>query len=86
MSKGLPLVGHSMAIFASSAAMLAVSVIAVAMRCLVRSYVVRAFGWDDGLMVTALVIGFDLILIVYQLTVFTGSVYHIDRILHDRSR
>ncbi|KAJ5388227.1 hypothetical protein N7509_010768 [Penicillium cosmopolitanum] len=56
MTKEMPLVGHSMAIFASSAVMLAVSVIAVAMRCLVRSYVVRAFGWDDSLMVVALVL------------------------------
>lgn len=53
-----------MAISAASAVMLAVSVIAVAMRCLVRSYVVRAFGWDDGLMVVALVIGSDLIVLV----------------------
>lgn len=64
MTKEMPLVGHSMAIFASSAVMLAVSVIAVAMRCLVRSYVVRAFGWDDGLMVVALVIGSDLVVLV----------------------
>jgi hypothetical protein len=64
MTKELPLVGHSMAIFASSAVMLGVSVVAVAMRCFVRSYVVRAFGWDDTLMVIALVIGSDLVVFV----------------------
>jgi hypothetical protein len=53
-----------MAIFASSAVMLGVSVVAVAMRCFVRSYVVRAFGWDDTLMVIALVIGSDLVVFV----------------------
>lgn len=50
-----PLVGRSLAIFVTAAVMVGLSIIAVLMRCFVRLYVVRAFGWDDGLMVIALV-------------------------------
>ncbi|BCS21693.1 uncharacterized protein APUU_22125S [Aspergillus puulaauensis] len=50
----LPLVGRSLAIFVTAAVMVGLSIIAVLMRCFVRLYVVRAFGWDDGLMVIAL--------------------------------
>ncbi|KAL4802433.1 hypothetical protein BDV18DRAFT_163837 [Aspergillus unguis] len=54
MGTSLPLEGHSLAIFATAAVMLVLAIIAVAMRSFVRIYLVRAFGWDDGLMVIAL--------------------------------
>lgn len=50
-----PLEGRSLAIFVTSAVMVGLSVIAVLLRCFVRLYIVRAFGWDDGLMAIALV-------------------------------
>lgn len=40
---------------AISAAFLAVTVIVVSLRCYVRLQLVQAFGWDDGIMVFALV-------------------------------
>lgn len=55
MDDTLPLVGHSLAIFAVAAVMVSLSIVAVLMRCFVRLFLVRAFGWDDGLMVIALV-------------------------------
>ena len=56
MGSSLPLVGHSLAIFICAAVMMSVSIMAVALRTFVRLYTVRAFGWDDALMVIALVI------------------------------
>ena len=56
MGSSLPLVGHSLAIFICAAVMMGVSIMAVALRTFVRLYTVRAFGWDDALMVIALVI------------------------------
>lgn len=55
MDDTLPLVGHSLAIFVVAAVMVSLSIVAVLMRCFVRLFLVRAFGWDDGLMVIALV-------------------------------
>ncbi|KAL4987447.1 hypothetical protein BDW68DRAFT_197426 [Aspergillus falconensis] len=54
MDDTLPLVGHSLAIFVVAAVMVGVSIIAVFLRCFVRVYLVRAFGWDDALMLIAL--------------------------------
>lgn len=51
----MPLVGRSLAIFLVSIIMMLISVIAVSLRIFVRLNIVRAFGWDDGLMVAALV-------------------------------
>lgn len=47
--------GHSQTILVVSAFLLAVSVLSVGLRCFVRTYVLYAFGWDDGLMVIAMV-------------------------------
>ncbi|PWY83873.1 P-type ATPase [Aspergillus sclerotioniger CBS 115572] len=54
MGHSMPLVGHSLAIFICAAVMMGVSIMAVALRTFVRVYTVRAFGWDDALMVIAL--------------------------------
>ncbi|RAK89425.1 pectinesterase precursor [Aspergillus costaricaensis CBS 115574] len=54
MGSSMPLVGHSLAIFICAAVMMSVSIMAVALRTFVRIYTVRAFGWDDALMVIAL--------------------------------
>ncbi|KAL3496302.1 hypothetical protein BJX62DRAFT_193864 [Aspergillus germanicus] len=54
MLETLPLEDRALAIFVVSAVMVGLSIITVAMRCFVRLYIVRAFGWDDGLMVIAL--------------------------------
>ncbi|KAL4792187.1 hypothetical protein BDV19DRAFT_392359 [Aspergillus venezuelensis] len=50
----LPFNNHSLAIFVATAVMVGLSIIAVLMRCFVRLYLVRAFGWDDVLMLVAL--------------------------------
>ncbi|KAJ5183940.1 hypothetical protein N7492_001556 [Penicillium capsulatum] len=46
---------RSQAILIVTAVFLAISGISVALRCFVRTHVVRAFGWDDTLMVLAMV-------------------------------
>lgn len=51
----MPLVGPSLAILVVSIVMMALSIVTVLLRIFVRIYIVRAFGWDDGLMVAALV-------------------------------
>jgi hypothetical protein len=56
MSSSLPLVDRALAIFVVAAVMTGISVVAVVLRSFVRLYVVRAFGWDDALMVLALVL------------------------------
>lgn len=55
MEGTLPFNDHSLAIFVVTAVMIGLSIIAVLMRCFVRLYLVRAFGWDDALMLVALV-------------------------------
>lgn len=45
----------SEAIIIVTAVFLAISFITVCLRCYVRLRVVRAFGWDDGFMVMAMV-------------------------------
>ncbi|RHZ43187.1 putative integral membrane protein [Aspergillus thermomutatus] len=46
--------GRSRALFAVTLVFLCLSFIAVALRCFVRLRLVKAFGWDDGLMVLAM--------------------------------
>jgi hypothetical protein len=46
--------GRSDGIVIVIAVMLAVSLVTVCLRCFVRLQVVKAFGWDDGLMVIAM--------------------------------
>ena len=53
----LPLNGRSTAIFVVTTVFLSISFIAVCLRCFVRLRIIRAFGWDDGLMVFAMVNG-----------------------------
>lgn len=55
MGSSMPLVGRSLAIFIVSVVMMALSIVSVFLRTFVRLYIVRAFGWDDVLMVAALV-------------------------------
>ncbi|KAJ6089011.1 hypothetical protein N7499_003858 [Penicillium canescens] len=54
MGPAMPLVDRSLAIFLVSIIIMSISVIAVSLRSFVRLSIVRAFGWDDGLMVAAL--------------------------------
>ncbi|KAL4876789.1 hypothetical protein BJY04DRAFT_231402 [Aspergillus karnatakaensis] len=54
MKDTLPLGDRSLAIVAVSAVMVGLSILVVMLRCFVRLHVVRAFGWDDGLMIVAL--------------------------------
>lgn len=51
----LPLEGRSQTIFIVTTVFLGISFIAVCLRCFVRIKIVRAFGWDDTLMVFAMV-------------------------------
>ena len=55
MNSTMPLVGPSLAIFIVSMVMMILSIVAVSLRIFVRLYIVRAFGWDDALMLAALV-------------------------------
>lgn len=47
--------GRSEAITIVTSVFFGVSLLTVLLRCFVRLRVVRAFGWDDGLMVAAMV-------------------------------
>lgn len=50
------MVNHNgQSIIAVTGVFLAISFIAVSLRCYVRLRVVKAFGWDDGTMVLAMV-------------------------------
>ncbi|KAJ5711386.1 hypothetical protein N7488_005542 [Penicillium malachiteum] len=51
----LKLVGHSLAMLTIESIMMGLAIIAVALRGFVRLYIVRSFGWDDSVMVGALV-------------------------------
>lgn len=55
MGSTVPLGGPSLAIFIVSIVMMSLSIVAVSLRTFVRLYIVRAFGWDDALMLAALV-------------------------------
>jgi pectinesterase/phosphatidylserine decarboxylase len=56
MDSSLPLVDRALEIFVVSVVMMVISVVAVVLRSFVRLYLVRGFGWDDALMVLALVL------------------------------
>ncbi|KAJ5582993.1 hypothetical protein N7535_001613 [Penicillium sp. DV-2018c] len=49
----MPLEGRGLGIFIVSIVMLSISTVTVAMRSFVRVTILRAFGWDDSLMVAA---------------------------------
>lgn len=53
----LPLEGRSISIFVVTTIFLAISFITVCLRCFVRLWIVKAFGWDDAMMVFAMVYG-----------------------------
>lgn len=55
MSTPMPLEGRGLAIFVMSAIFMFITIVTVSLRCFVRSFIVRAFGWDDVLMLVALV-------------------------------
>ncbi|KAJ5593125.1 hypothetical protein N7537_010029 [Penicillium hordei] len=52
----MPIVGRSLAIFMVSIVMMCISTVMVALRTFVRLYILQAFGWDDALMVVALIL------------------------------
>ncbi|KAJ5526504.1 hypothetical protein N7513_010663 [Penicillium frequentans] len=54
MSTPMPLEGRGLAIFVISAIFMFITIVTVSLRCFVRSFIVRAFGWDDVLMLVAL--------------------------------
>lgn len=51
----MALEGRSLAIFIVSIVMMTLSIATVSLRTFVRLKVVRAFGWDDASMITAMV-------------------------------
>lgn len=55
MQTPMPLVGRSLGMFIEAIIMMSLSIVAVSLRTFVRVSIVRAFGWDDALMVAALV-------------------------------
>lgn len=46
---------HGKAISTVTAVFLAISTVSVCLRCFVRLHLVRAFGWDDSMMLLAMV-------------------------------
>ncbi|KAJ5960944.1 uncharacterized protein N7479_008094 [Penicillium vulpinum] len=56
MGHSMPLEGRSLAIFIVSIVMMSISIITVSLRSFVRLNILRAFGWDDALMVAALIL------------------------------
>ncbi|CAI7656851.1 unnamed protein product [Penicillium glandicola] len=54
MGDPMPMVGRSLAIFVVSIVMMSISIVTVSLRSFVRLNILRAFGWDDALMVAAL--------------------------------
>ena len=83
----LPLEGRSQSIFIVTTVFLGISFIAVVLRCFVRIRLVKAFGWDDTLMVCAMVCMIDscaietglielqLLNILFALCGITGAFY-----------
>lgn len=51
--------GRSKSIFIVTIVFLCISLIAVCLRCFVRLKLVKGFGWDDGLMVSAMVYSYS---------------------------
>ncbi|KAJ5769484.1 hypothetical protein N7520_004043 [Penicillium odoratum] len=68
----LPLEGRSLSIFIVTTIFLGISFIAVCLRCFVRIKLVKAFGWDDALMVFAMLLN-----ILFALCGLTGALYGI---------
>ncbi|BCR84693.1 putative integral membrane protein [Aspergillus chevalieri] len=64
--------GRSESIFIVTIIFLVISLVAVCLRCFVRIRLVRAFGWDDGLMVAAMVVN-----ILFALCGIVGPIYGI---------
>ncbi|PWY73012.1 hypothetical protein BO70DRAFT_389302 [Aspergillus heteromorphus CBS 117.55] len=56
MASSMPLTGHSLGIFICAAVLMGVCTVLVILRSFVRIFLVRAFGWDDALMIVALVL------------------------------
>ncbi|PYH96666.1 P-type ATPase [Aspergillus ellipticus CBS 707.79] len=52
----MPLEGRSKTILIVSVVIMAISIITACLRCWVRLRIIRAFGWDDALMVVAVVL------------------------------
>jgi hypothetical protein len=53
MGAAMPLEGRSLAIFTVSIVMMSFAITTASLRTFVRLNIVRAFGWDDALMVAA---------------------------------
>ncbi|PLB33190.1 ion-transporting P-type ATPase SPF1 [Aspergillus candidus] len=70
--------GRSESIFVVTVVFLGVSFITVCLRCFVRLRLVRAFGWDDTLMVAAMALN-----ILFALCGITGSLYGMGQKLGD---
>lgn len=66
----LPLDGRSKSIFIVTTIFLGISFIAVCLRCFVRLKLVKAFGWDDALMVFAMCLN-----VLFALCGITGALY-----------
>ncbi|KAJ5818096.1 hypothetical protein N7474_003687 [Penicillium riverlandense] len=64
--------GRSTAIFIVTTIFLGISFITVCLRCFVRLRIVKAFGWDDALMVFAMMLN-----ILFALCGITGALYGI---------
>jgi hypothetical protein len=48
--------GHSQTIIIINTIFLAISLLSVGLRCFVRTHILHAFGWDDILMVIAMIL------------------------------
>ncbi|KAL4980791.1 hypothetical protein BDW66DRAFT_156502 [Aspergillus desertorum] len=73
-----PLEGRSLSIFVVTLVFLILSFISVALRCFVRLRLVRAFGWDDSLMVLAMTFN-----ILFALCGMIGARYGLGRKMVD---
>lgn len=65
--------GRSEAITIVTSVFFGVSLITVLLRCFVRLRVVRAFGWDDGLMVFAMVSPFCELKVSHRVLIHSRS-------------
>lgn len=70
--------GRSETIFIVTVIFLGISFIAVCLRCFVRLRLVRAFGWDDALMVFAMALN-----ILFALCGMMGALYGMGQKIHD---
>ncbi|RDW86917.1 putative integral membrane protein [Aspergillus mulundensis] len=73
-----PLEGRSLSIFVVTLIFLILSFLSVALRCFVRLRLVRAFGWDDSLMVLAMALN-----ILFALCGMIGARYGLGRKMKD---